>query len=72
MVPGAHRLRIFPFEQAASGQCPQEPDADSSLDAVKRFGIKVRAFVKTYLPISLGVKNSVDHDAVKVHMRIEQ
>ena len=70
--PRAHRLGVFAFEQSAPGERPQETGADLDLHFGDRFGTDTPGCAKAHLLIGIRLKNSLDNDAVEMHVGIEQ
>ena len=72
MLPLAHGLGVFPFEQIAPAQRPQQTGADPDLDFRQRFGAEGARFVKLRAAGRIGLEHALDHDAVKMQVGIEQ
>lgn len=72
VFPNSHGLCVFPLKHTTPGQPTQETDAVLGLYFVKRFGAEGAGFVKARRPGSIGLENTLDNDAVKVHVKIRQ
>jgi hypothetical protein len=71
-IAHGHRLGDEGDDPHLAGQRARETGAHPGLYFGKRFGAEGSGFMKMYLLVGISLKNPVDHDAMKMHMGIEQ
>ena len=71
MFPSGHGLRVFRCQQSAPPDRSQQSPAHGGLDLSDCRCIQSAGWVKGYASLRIGVKHTIDDDAVLVEMGVE-